>query len=560
MNHFVKTPIRLLLALSLTVAFVGCKKGSQPDDPQPVAVPTIARIEPLTALPGGTVTITGTNFDPNPANNTVTIGGVPVVVSSATATSLVVTVPEGVQPGPVVVKVGNQTVQSAESFVLAPKPLKPVVEVQGTTFANLVWTSDKIYLLRGMVYIPADFTLYVEPGTVIKGAGPELDPSGRGATGTLVVERRAKIIAVGTASKPIVFTSAKPAGQRRPGDWGGVVLSGKSPYNRPGSQTFAGGVRGLTETYSEPFDNSGSLEHVRIEFAGSPLPASPDNRLAGLTLYGVGSTTIVNHVQVSQCSGDAFGWYGGTVNAKYLVAFGNAADDWATNWGYSGKVQFGLALRDAALASASGANGFDSQNFDPGENPDGSVGKLNGAPLTAPVFANVSNLVYGTTPPAPGTYGAGLFLRRNTAISVYNSLVFGYPEGLRLEGSATGTAANVESGRLDLRGLVLANVPTPVVGGEAITTEQATAFFTASGRSNQVVADAASLGLNPAAFSLTAPNFLPQSGSPLLTGAVTGDKLADAFFTQVPFRGAFGTENWTAGWTNFNPQEAEYDR
>jgi hypothetical protein len=41
--------------------------------------------------------------------------------------------------------------------------------------------------------------------------------------------------------------------------------------------------------------------------------------------------------------------------------------------------------------------------------------------------------------------------------------------------------------------------------------------------------------------------------------AATGGKLADPFFTAAPYRGAFNTENWTAGWTNFDPQNTNYD-
>lgn len=553
----------MLLLLSLLAAVVACKDSAKPDDPapQPALVPTITGFDPASALSGGTITITGTNFNPTAANNTVTIGGVAATVVSATATSLVVTVPAGAQGGPVAVAVGGQTVQSATSFALAPNPLKPVVEVKGTVFANQTWTSDKIYLLLGQVYIPADFTLFIEPGTVIKGAGPERDPFGKGAAGTLIVERRGKIIAPGTAAKPIVFTSAKALGQRKAGDWGGLVLSGKSPTNRPGLTPLTGGLRGLTELYNEPEDNSGVLQYVRIEYAGTPQPGSPEVKLGGLTLHGVGRGTVIDHVQVSYGSGDAFAWFGGTVNAKNLVAYRAFDDDWSTDWGFGGLVQFGLALRDPVLADPAGANGVESQNFDPGENPDGILTRQNGAPLTAPVFANLSNFAFNA-PPAAGAYRSALLLRRNTALSVYNSLFYGYPEGLRLEGTATGTGANLQNGTLDLRGLVLANVQTPVVGDGAITTDQATAFFTGAGRNNQIVAstDLPALLLNAATFNLAAPNVLPQAGSPLLTGAVTGGKLAASFFTPVSYRGAFGAENWLAGWTNFNPQEAEYDR
>ncbi len=557
-----KIDLRFPFSLLLFLSLLACNNSSKPDDPAPLTLPTLTGISPAAAPVGDQITLTGTNFNPDPALNAVLIGGVPAVVVSATATTLVVTVPAGSANGPVSVTTGGQTVQSATAFTITPRLLKAVVEVQGTTFANLTWTRDKIYLLRGVVYIPADFTLTIEPGTVVKGAGPEQDPLGKNAAGLLVVERRGKLIARGTAAQPIVFTSAKPAGQRKAGDWGGIVLSGKAAINRPGPTPFVGGVRGTVEAYSEFDDNSGVLQYVRIEYAGASSAGATENRLGGLTLYGVGYNTTLDHLQVSHSSGDAFAWFGGTANLKNLVAFRNTGDDWSTDWGYLGNVQFGVSLRDPALADPLGSDGIESQNFDPGENPGGTLTRQNGLPQTAPVFANLSNFAFNTPPTTPGNYGAALNLRRNTAISIYNSVFYGYPEGLRLDGSAAGTLTNATSGALDLKGIVLANVLTPIIGAGDITTEQATTYFTAAGRANQVIApsELPSLLLNSATFTLAAPNLLLQAGSPLLTGAVTGGKVGPSFFTPVTFRGAFGTDNWLAGWTNFTPQDSDYDR
>jgi hypothetical protein len=115
---------------------------------------------------------------------------------------------------------------------------------------------------------------------------------------------------------------------------------------------------------------------------------------------------------------------------------------------------------------------------------------------------------------------------------------------------------------LDLKGVVIANTLSPLVGKNGVSNDQVSTYF-ASGqtsRSNTVVTDVASLLLNASTFNLQSPNFLPVTGSPLLTGAVTTGKIADTekFFDKVNFRGAFGTENWLQGWTNFNPQTADY--
>ena len=567
MKRFTHLFFALFLLLSLSALIISCKKGVDTPDPvpQPQPVTSITSIDPATAPVGSTIAISGTNFSTDPASNTITIGGVPATVVSAIATRIVVVVPAGAANGPVSVTAGGQTAQSRSSFTVYVAPLKPVVEVFGTTFANQTWTKDKVYVLRGMVYIPADFTLTIEPGTVIRGAGPAQDPEGKGRFGTLIVERRAKIIARGTATQPIVFTSAKPVGQRNYGDWGGLVLVGKSPINRVGTTPNPAGVRGTVERYGEPLDNSGVLQYVRIEYAGAAQPDAPTTRLSGLSLYGVGSGTVIDHVQVSYSGSDGFAWFGGTANLKNLVAYYSFDDDWSADWGYVGNVQFGVAVRNPEVADRSGSNGIELENYEPAVIADApAVVLVNGLSQAAPVFANISSFAFDTAPTATnspqgtGAYRAGLLLRRNAPIAIYNSLYYGYPEGIRLEADAP---SGLTAGTIDLKGVVLANVLTPLAGGGMVTTDQATAYFTAAERANRIIpaSELALLLLNN--FNTTnARSFLPQAGSPLLTGGVTGGKLANSFFTAVPFRGAFGGDDWTTGWTNFNPQRADYDR
>ncbi|GAB3024044.1 IPT/TIG domain-containing protein [Spirosoma pulveris] len=551
----------LLLLLSLSLAFVACKKDPVDPDPQP-AVTAITSIDPATAPVGSTIAITGTNFNTNPASNTITIGGVTATVVSASPTQLVVVVPTGAANGPVSVTANGQTAQSAGTFTVALPGLKPTKEVRGTTFANLTWKKDTIYVLRGQVYIPADYKLTIEPGTIIKGTGPEMDPSGTNYPGALIVERRAQLIAIGTPTQPIVFTSSKAAGQRKYGDWGGVVLIGKSPVNQSRTAAYPYGVRGTVEAYGEPLDNSGTMQYVRIEYAGATQPTTPASRLGGLTLIGVGANTTIDHVQVSYSGSDAFAWFGGTARLKNLFSYRAFDDDWSADWGYVGNAQFGVSLRDVSVGDPSGSNGFEVDNYQSAETSDvTAVTAINGYTQTAPTFANFSNFAFGTAP-TTGLYNAGIYLRRNTAVSIYNSLVYGFPVGVYLEGAAIGQQANYVSGTLDLKGVVVANALTPVVGAGSNTPEQATAYFTATGRSNQITAtsDVASLLLSPGNLTLSSPTFVPQTGSPLLTGAVTGAKLTNSFFTSVTYRGAFGTDNWLAGWTNTNPQATDYDR
>ena len=298
-----------------------------------------------------------------------------------------------------------------------------------------------------------------------------------------------------------------------------------------------------------------------------------DSEINGLTMYGVGAGTTLDHIQVSYSGDDSYEWFGGTVNMKNIIALRGFDDDWDTDWGYSGKVQYGVALRDPNVADQSSSNGFESDNFAGTGLP--ATGPNAGLPLTSPVFANMSNFVFSGTPSSAvtaggsGAYQSGMHLRRNTNISIFNSVLAGYPEGLRLDNgatTATGTAANLAAGTLQLRGIVLANDEIPnsttvVRGANGLSNADAIAFFNTAAYANKVIpsSEVATLLLNSANFNLTAPNFLPGTGSPLLTGAVWDGKGADAFFTKETFRGAFGTINWTQGWANWDPQNTNYN-
>lgn len=545
----------LLLLTGLVAGLTACDNDDEPDTtPQPVLA--VTAIAPASGPVGTKVTITGTKFDPTPANNTVLFNTTQATVTAATATTLEVTVPSGATSGVISVTVGGVTAKSTTNFTVSDRT---TVEVKDEIKANTTWTKDKLYVLKGFVYVTSGTTLTIEKGTIIKGAGKDADPTASGKGGALIIEAGAKLVAIGTAEEPIVFTSANDPGKRNYGDWGGVVLIGKAPNNRPGSTAFEGGIRGTIGTGTAADDNSGTLQYVRIEFGGIALSSTANSEINGLTLYGVGSGTTIDHVQVSYSGDDSYEWFGGTVNAKNLIAFRGFDDDFDTDWGFTGKIQYAVSLRDPEYADQSASNGLESDNFNSGEP---ATGPNNGLPLTEPTFANVSHFITAGTPSTAtikgsGGYQSAMHLRRNTAISVLNSVFVGAPEGLRLEGTATGTWKNAQDGKLDLRGIVLSNNLTAIVGKGDITTDQATTYFKTAARKNEIK-DVASLLLNTATFNLAAPNFLPQPTSPLLGGATWEGKGADAFFTKELFRGAFGTTDWTKGWANWDPQNTIY--
>lgn len=428
---------------------------------------------------------------------------------------------------------------------------------------NTTWTRNNIYLLNGIVYVNSGVTLTIEPGTIIKGSFAN--------EGALVIRQGGRIMAAGTATQPIVFTSEKPAGQRGPGDWGGLIICGNAPTNRTGNPTVEGGV---VATYggTNPADNSGVLQYVRIEYPG--IAFLPGNEINGLTLAGVGSGTTIDHIQVTASGDDSFEWFGGTVNAKYLVALAGTDDDFDTDNGYSGRVQFGLAVRDQSrgdVATGGVSNGFESDN-------DGT--NSSATPLTSAVFSNMTVLLPMTpTPASPFNNSSGALIRQNSSQSIFNSVFSGRRAGLEIAGGAAGTTqANATAGNLQFQNNVLAGY-SPRAGRLGGTTSATPAFNInafVGGSGNDTTRTLAGLGLNADNLMFEGncgnnaqcvPNLSLPAASILNTGAAfssakltgNGNGGPNGTFDVVTFRGAFGSTNWAAGWTNFNPQNTCYN-
>jgi hypothetical protein len=417
------------------------------------------------------------------------------------------------------------------------------ITVSGDITTDTRWYANARYFLSGFVYVKNNATLTIEPGTIIKGVS--------GTKGALIIERGSKIMAQGTESKPIVFTSDKAKGQRGYGDWGGLVICGNAPTNKHDNGTGVGIAEGGIGSYyggTDPTDNSGTLQYVRIEFPGIPLTATANSEINGLTLYSVGSGTTIDHIQVSYSGDDSYEWFGGNVNARYLVAFRGWDDDFDTDNGYSGKVQFFVSLRDPASADQSQSNGFESDN-----DADGSTL----APVTGALFSNGSMFGPLVTPATAinSLYRRAMHLRRGTRISIYNTVFAGYPTGLDIDGQKGDSPAQATANELQIENCVMAGM-TANFSTTYLT--DAEAWYTSASRNNQIMATNDQLQITDP-FNLTSPNFKPATGSPLLSGAAfTNSRLTDSFFTQVAYRGAFGTTNWTATWCNFDPQNTDY--
>ena len=428
--------------------------------------------------------------------------------------------------------------KKADNDPVLPTGPKGVVELPAGNLTTRTLTADKVYLLKGAVYVPDGAVLTIEPGTIIKGD--------KNTNGSLVVRQGGQLIANGTVDKPIVFTSNQPKGNRAPGDWGGVVITGRAPVNYTSGQgTVEGYDVSIPYGGANANDNSGSLKYIRIEFAGIAL--TPGNEINGLTLAGVGAGTTLDHIQVIYSGDDAFEFFGGTVNARYLVAARTTDDMFDTDNGFAGKVQYAFGLADPNLSDQAGtSNGFESDN-----DANGSTN----APQTSAQFANVTILGPLATLGTPLQGGGNKIdkaaqIRRNSALSIYNSVFAGWPKGLDINGSASQT--NFTGGSLKIEGMVLSGIGA---GQEFTAAGTDITFLTAAYR-NVLYADNASLQLNANAFSLANPAPLPLADSPLLDASLAA--ALPAGFEATPYRGAFGTTNWLAGWTNWDPQNTDY--
>jgi hypothetical protein len=381
----------------------------------------------------------------------------------------------------------------------------PTTTVSADITANTTWTTGSIVLLQNKIYVKNGATLTIQPGVVIRGE--------QSSQGALIISRGSKIMAQGTAANPIVFTSDQAPGFRAEGDWGGLVLLGAARNNQPGG---IANIEGITPSIDNEFgglndaDNSGELHYVRIEFPGIAL--QPNKEINGLTFGSVGSATSVHHIQVSFSGDDSYEWFGGTVDAKYLIAFRGVDDDFDTDFGFSGRVQFALIVRDKDLSDAAGdSNGFESDNDATGSNA---------LPRTMPVFSNVTSIGPkrdGTTVlPVGEKYEKAFRLRRNTATSCHNSLVTGWEKGLSIEGSAA--EDNFTGDTAYFKYNVLSNFSS---GTAKVTASAAfyASFFTLDGNDTTT-----SLGqinwVNAFPVALeTTPDYRLNTGSTVATGA-----------------------------------------
>lgn len=373
---------------------------------------------------------------------------------------------------------------------------------------NTTWTAGNIYQLQGQIYVKNNATLTIEPGTVIMGA-KSIPGSG------LFIEKGAKLMAEGTVNNPIVFTSDQPAGARAAGDWGGIILMGKAANNITGGVGYIEGIAQSTDTEfgggttPDNADNSGKMVYVRVEFPGYAY--QQDKEINGVTFGSVGGGTHIDFVQVSFSNDDSFEWFGGTVNCKHLVAYRGLDDDFDTDNGFSGLVQFGLVVRDPNIAdqsTSSTSEGFESDN---------DANGTTNSPYTSAIFSNVTIIgPFRGSPsnPIDSKFRRGARIRRNSRLNVRNSIFMDYPTGVHIDGSACET--NATSGLIIFKNNIVAgNTPGKVTEINTGSTFPIQTWFAAG--MNDSIASTANILINP--YNYLTPDYRPAASSPLLTGS-----------------------------------------
>lgn len=572
----------LTLLLSMALMFNACKK-----DEEVLPAPTVVTSGTLAGTVGTKVQIVATINAPGGIKqvNVLKNGAAFDAITGTGQTTLAYTkeytienLPAGSTVNFTVQVVDNKNQTSTLTTIpvtISAVPAKQIVVVPAGSLpaGNVTWTSDKIYELVGFVRVGEEAVrgtitkrtvLTIQAGTLIIGD--------RASKGTLIVQRGSQIIANGTATNPIVMTSERAIGEREAGDWGGLVICGQAPNNLVEADRELEGGYGGFHGGTDVADNSGSYKYVRVEFAG--IPINPNQEVNSWTFGSVGSATMVDYVQASFGLDDSYEWFGGTVNCEHMIAYKGLDDDFDTDNGYSGYVQYGIGIRGTTQADQSGSNGFECDN-----NAQGTAL----TPFTSAIFANMT--IIGAkgareTSISP-QFQHGAQLRRNNKQKIYNTFITGYPWGIYID-SQLGTAnANADRGEIDLQNVVLSGTEAwgdnfwgtggtitynprgvPVRENEANTaatailigTKRPMAWFT-SLKGNKIVDNRKATGLNDNLWAVGKPTFVLGTGSDLLNAPIP---TLPAFFDKTDYVGAFKDVDWTTGWSEFSPQSVLY--
>jgi hypothetical protein len=295
-------------------------------------------------------------------------------------------------------------------------------QVSGTIDENVTFDVANNYLLTGGVFVASGATLTIESCTNVYAQTS-------GATTFLSVLKGGTLNAVGTASCPIVFT---PLGSNaQAGDWGGIIVNGNAPINTGTEAQGEGGTGFYGGT--NPNDNSGIIQYVRVEYAGKIL--GTDSELNGFSFNGVGSGTTVDHIQAYRGSDDGIEFFGGTVSVNYAVSTGNQDDSFDWTHGFSGTCSNWVVVQDPA----NGDRGIEADN----NGDDNSV-----APYSNPTITNIHMTLRDSS-----VQLSGIKLREGTKGSLSNIEITGSLKAIDIQHDQT--LDNVIAGDLTVSGVTV---------------------------------------------------------------------------------------------------------
>ena len=439
--------------------------------------------------------------------------------------------------------------------------------------ASRTFYADTAYTLKGFIHVANGAVLTIQPGTKVYGDYNTLGSA-------LMIMKGARIQAVGTAAAPIVFTSSRAAGQRQPGDWGGLLLVGNAPNNRSGVVNVEGtgtdgntvvGGKNYTVQYNGgnvPTDNSGTLQYVRVEFAGfAPLQ---DQEFNAFTFAAIGSGTRASYLEALDGLDDSYEFFGGGFDIDHLVAFETADDMFDMSEGWSGRMQFLVGINTVQLTPRTGA-GFYSVDLEGIEN-DGCNGTgctlgFNSTPFTIPLVANFTLIGCGQASCMGASGGHGLMLRRGTGGYYVNGVVARWStDGISLRDQATYDRAGATPTPSATADLQLKNIFFAETNGKLFQTPAANQFELDSTANNLKLSTSAAASVfttipavGTAPSDINAFDFTPAANSPIATGGLTAftgaiATKAGTFVTATPYQGAVapgGGNKWWAGWTTY---------
>ena len=357
---------------------------------------------------------------------------------------------------------------------------------------NVTLETGKTYTLNGGVHVKSGATLTIQPGVTIVAQHDE-------TVDYILIEQGAKIDAQGTAAQPIVMTSEK----KEAGAWGGLHICGYAHTNN-GS--------GKSEIGNAPYggnndaDNSGTLKYIRLEYTGYAF--DEEHEANGVSFYGVGNGTTVEHLQAYQGSDDGFEFFGGSVNVKYMVVTSCSDDsfDWTEGW--NGKAQFLVAYQEGESSLGYACDCLmecDNNGTNNAATPDAH-----------PTIANATLI-------GNGGDAQGVRLRAGTQVELYNTIITGKGKPLTVETNETENALKDGTSKLE--------------------------YVAISGELSSKQGIYTNADFAQATGNLTNQEF---SWTGKYVGTLDGGKdlSADSFFTKTDYKGAVKSgDDWTSGWT-----------